>query len=231
MNNLYPLQPRRWNLFARELEDVLAAHKVGLSQLFHRTTFNPAIVARLRQSLIQKYPKHFPILTREQLEEVITCFQLNEEEQIRLRAAILATGVERILMDRLDPDNALLATDQIFPVILNAMRTLPLEIGGLGVLRKGEETDDDQNGEDTTFDLIFDALDRASLALHMSFETASSQERILRARQAYEGFLVALHELESLPATSKMTEEWQVWYQEVQQGIVESQQRLDLLEK
>jgi hypothetical protein len=231
MSNSTLAQPRRWNFFARELADILATHGASLSQLYHRTTINPAIVSRLRQSLTQRYPKYFPVLNSEQIDEIITNFQLTEEEQMRLRAAILATGIERILMDRLDPENALLATEQIYPTLLNALRGALREIEGLGSLRTGAGMEDQHNGEDTTFDLVFEAFDRSSLALHLSGESASPQDRILKARQARDGFLIALHELESLPDSVKGTEEWQVWLQEVQHGLTESQRRVELLEE
>ena len=90
---------------------------------------------------------------------------------------------------------------------------------------------DQPNEGDSVFDLVFEAFDRSSLALHLSFETTSPQDRILRARQARDGFLIALHELEILPDSVKSTAEWQVWYQEVQHGLTESQRRLELLEE
>src|SRR5581483_9340714 len=52
----------RWNLFARELEDILKARGIRLAQICSHTTVNPAKVMRLRESLSQQQPKRLPLL-------------------------------------------------------------------------------------------------------------------------------------------------------------------------
>jgi hypothetical protein len=112
---------KRWNIFARELEDILAAHGFRLTHLDDRANIYSRKVSRLRDSLNK--PKSFPVLNTEEMERVAVAFSLTDDEMLRLHAAILSTAIEEALMDRIDQDAALLAAEEIFPVIVNAMYT------------------------------------------------------------------------------------------------------------
>ena len=74
-----------WNLFASVLQEILAAHGLGLGHLDDRAHIHREKVRRLQLSL--KIPKSFPVLNIDEMEQVITVFQLNRNEKIRLRAA------------------------------------------------------------------------------------------------------------------------------------------------
>src|SRR5215472_5210669 len=96
------IYPVRWNIFARELENILRSHDLRLGQLDDRgIVLHPQKVWRLQQSLLS--PTHFPILNPEELERLVAYLNLSKAEQDRLHAAIVATGVERTLMDRIQP--------------------------------------------------------------------------------------------------------------------------------
>ena len=110
---------KRWNLFARELEDILAAYNLGLGHLDDRVGIHREKVRRLIQSL--RVPKSFSILNTEEMDLLVQTLQLGNEEVLRLRTALLATAIERTLMDRINPDDALLAAEQTFPLLLNAL--------------------------------------------------------------------------------------------------------------
>ena len=89
---------KRWNIFAAELEDMLASRGVNLSLLDNRASIHREKVRRLRQSLLK--PKSFPILSTDEMDKVIRVFGLNDTEVLRLRAAMLATSIEKMLIDR-----------------------------------------------------------------------------------------------------------------------------------
>jgi hypothetical protein len=110
----------RWNIFARELEDILATRGLGLGHLDDRAFIHPEKVRRLRFSL--ERPASLPILNVDEMDGTISAFSLSNDEVIRLRAAILATGVENLLMKRIDPLNALLAAEQVFPFVFMALQ-------------------------------------------------------------------------------------------------------------
>src|SRR6266699_3319093 len=109
-----------WNLFASVLQEILAAHGLGLGHLDDRANIHREKVRRLQLSL--KVPKSFPVLNIDEMEQVITVFQLNRNEKTRLRAAILATSIEETLMDRINPEDALKAAEQIFGIIEQALQ-------------------------------------------------------------------------------------------------------------
>src|SRR5436190_2098089 len=105
-------QNKRWNLFARELENILAARGLKLGLLDDRVGIHREKVRRLQQSLLT--PKRFPVLNPEEIDLLVQAFHLSEGEWVRLQAAMLATAIERMLMERIDQDNALLASEQIY---------------------------------------------------------------------------------------------------------------------
>src|SRR5436305_5072632 len=95
---------KRWNLFARELETILATRNIDLDHLDEHSSVSRETVLRLSQSL--RSAESFPILDVDEMESVVQSLRLSEEEVIRLRAAILATCIERMLMERINQDSA-----------------------------------------------------------------------------------------------------------------------------
>src|SRR5258708_36988002 len=89
-----------WNLFASVLQEILAAHGLGLGHLDDRANIHREKVLRLQLSL--KFPKSFPGLNIDEVEQVIAAFRLNRKEKIRLRPAVSATSIEEQLMFRLN---------------------------------------------------------------------------------------------------------------------------------
>lgn len=236
MSTATPAGPR-WNLFVRELEDILAApgRNVRLSQIRYQAGIHQEKVRRLMRSL--EKPKNFPILNPDELDTVIKTYHLTPDEVLRLHAAILATAIEKLLVDRLDHINdALRATEQIFPVLVKAMRSSgnePPDIGwftwrGHTVTQENEESEIDQ-----ALEPALEALDRATLALNLSHHVAVSTERIERARQACDTFQSSLHELDELAAhdaTYLQNEAWQEWRAEAEGGFHAANERLAELE-
>lgn len=133
MSGISRIRARRWNLFARELEDLLRAHGHRLGHISTRTNINPTKVLRLRESLSQRNPKCFPLLPQDEIDEIVAAFELTPIEHRRLQASVLVTAMERVLVNRLDPDNALLAAEQLFPAIMAALRQHGCETQGLGL--------------------------------------------------------------------------------------------------
>ena len=217
----------RWNIFARELEGILANRGLGLGHLDDRASVYKEKARRLRQSLVR--PKSFPVLNTDEMDEVIKTFKLSDDEIMSLRAALLTTAIERMLMDRIDRDDALLAAEQIFPTILKAMKKYSKTSNGLGAV-KGE---DPEILEGTPIDLeleaALDIIDRATLALHLSYNVTLHTERIGRAQQALAIFEAALAELDELEGDVKATDAWHKWYDEAQKGLNATNKRLEEL--
>ena len=133
---------KRWNLFAREIEDLLSIRGRTLSALTSQAGIHPVKVNRLRRSLVVP---EFHLLSPEDIDTVIVTFQLSSEEQLRLRAAILTTAIEATLMNRIDMNSALRAAEEIFPILLDAIRVRIDEQSGIAATRKDKLTQEDKS--------------------------------------------------------------------------------------
>ena len=146
----------RWNIFARELEVILAVRQLRIEALPEEIALFPGKVRRLAQSLSE--PDSFPILTDEEITALTRKFNLNNDEVLRLHAAILAASIEQSLMVQMDKEAARSIAEAAFQQILSALR----------------QADDEANDPDTTRGDIFlgmdDANERALNAAWRSFD-------------------------------------------------------------
>ena len=223
-------QNKRWNLFARELEDILTAHNSKLGLLDDRMDIHREKVRRLQQSLLT--PKRFPVLNPDEIDLLVQTFHLSEEEWVRLRAAMLATAIERVLMDRIDLDNALLASEQIYTILRDGLQAQLGQGSGMGLIR-GEEGDSiEEAEEDMALPEVCNALDDANLALQLSYHVTSHRERLKKTKEAQTHFTEALTELDRLDTAWKSLPNWKILYDEAQSGLAFATDRLeDLVEE
>lgn len=216
--------PGGWNLFASVLQEILAAHGLGLGHLDDRATIHREKVRRLQLSL--KVPKSFPVLNIDEMERVITTFRLNRKEKIRLRAAILATSIEETLMDRINPHDALKAAEQILVIIEQALQEHAHDLVGIGAVKGGSSMTSEENEIDRKLGDALTAIDHATIALHLSRNADSQVERVECARQARVSFMAALAELDKAAPALKLGDAWLVWHNEAQDGLAAAQSRL-----
>jgi hypothetical protein len=212
------ISDRRWNLFARELEDILIEHGYKLGDLFHVGIY-PQKIQRLRDSL--KTPK-FHLLNPDELERVMTYFQMSGNEQLRIRAAVLATAVEQTLMDRIDAENALLAAQEIFPILVKALQERIENNMGMAATRKDNAMYEMECLEsiDDLLEPALEKLDQGMMALHLSRHAESPDERVANVRKAHYGFTAARMELEAAADQDeelRLNDSWKMWYQEAAQ--------------
>ena len=123
---------KAWNIFARELRDILANHDARLGQLNDRANIHPQKVARLQHSL--SVPR-FNVLTPDELERVSLVFNFTPDEVLRLRAAILTTAIEEMLMSRINHLDAYLAANQILPIMYASLVNSNHTNSGLGAIK------------------------------------------------------------------------------------------------
>ncbi|MGH2494863.1 MAG: hypothetical protein ACRDIV_09180 [Ktedonobacteraceae bacterium] len=220
----YDMPQGGWNLFASVLQEILAAYGLGLGHLDDRTHIHREKVRRLQLSL--KIPKSFPVLNIDEMEQVITVFQLNRNEKMRLRAALLATSIEETLMDRINPDDALKAAQHIFGIIEQALQEHTHDLVGIGAIKGGGAMASDESEIDRKLGNALTAIDHATLALHLSRNADSQVERVERAQQARDSFISALTELDKAAPLLKMHDAWQAWHDEAQNGLTAAQSRL-----
>ncbi len=207
----------RWNIFARELEDILADHGLRLGQLDDRAFIHREKVRRLRKSL--ERPRSFPVLNPDEMDEVIAVVPLNDYEVLRLRAAILTAAIQETLVERIDPEDAFIAAEQIFPTIMMAMHRRSDETVGLARMR-GEGTSVDEEGEiDEVSEPALVALDRATKALHLGRDAQSDAERREQLQRAIAGFEAALGTFIAAQEATRDSAAWRTWYAEAQQSL------------
>ncbi len=216
-----------WNLFARVLQEILASHGLGLGHLDDRANIHREKVRRLKLSL--KVPKSFPVLNIDEMEQVITAFQLNRTEKTRLRAAVLATSIEETLMDRIGPRDALKAAEQILGIIEQALHEHAHDLVGIGVMKGGSSMLSEESEIDRKLGNALTAIDHATIALHLSRNADSQVERIECAQQARASFTAALTELNKATPMLKISDAWLVWHNEAQNGLTAAQSRLTSL--
>ena len=206
----------RWNIFARELEDILAARGLKLGHLDDRgVVLHREKVRRLQQSL--KSPHHLTTLNPDEMERLTALLQLTELEQKQLRAALLATAVEMTLLDRVDPQTALMASNDVFAILFAAMRAEPDMVMTTSI-KVGAITSEDETDGDTSFLQALELIDRATLLWHMSWNATTRQAQIARAGEAFNAFSRSLELLHQSQSPSAQSENWLCWYEEAMNG-------------
>jgi len=203
-----PDSPLRWNIFARELESILADHGWTLGKLDdHGIVYNREKVRRLQKSL--NSPGHLATLNPDEMQRLIDFLHLDDLEQKRLQASLLATAVERTLLDRVDQDVAFNASQDVFTILLEAMAADPTTISGV----KGGSTfiDDGDIVDDTAAGRVGYLLDRALLVLHIAREALTPQSRQLNAQEALD---IAARVLALLRDVEDENEDRQHWQKE-----------------
>ena len=216
---------KRWNLFARELEDILVGHQYAIGQLEERAGIHREKVRRLKQSLLM--PKNFPVLNTDEMEAVSEKLHLSYIEILRLRAAILATSIERVLMDRISPHDALAAAEQMLPLIIKAMQEQINSITGMGAIRREDTIASDYDENDLALASAIEAIDKGTIALHLSYSVSSHSERIERAREARQHFEVAQAELDEVDDDIHMLASWKYCHNEAGNRLAEANERLE----
>jgi uncharacterized protein (DUF2267 family) len=214
-----------WNLFARELEAILAAHQLTIGQLDDRLGFHREKVRRLKRSLLT--PKSFPILNTEEMELLVDELQLSDAEIVQLRAALLTAAIERVLMDRIDQENALLACEQLFPIISNAMQQQLNSIRGLGAIRREDVIASTYDESDLALEATIEHIEKGIMALHLSHNVSSHSERVERTKEARSHFEAALAELEEVDDDMRLLAAWRYYQAEAQSRLGESEERLE----
>lgn len=209
----------RWNIFARELEKVLASRGLRLGHLDDRRVVeHPEKVRRLQLSL--DTPKHFPVLNPAEMDRLFVTMQLTRKEQCCLRAALLATAVERVLMDRLEPDTALMAANDVYEICLAVIRGSPERMLAVrsGTPHESGSTQNTQGAQDALVAAALDLIDEATLALHAARDSLTTQAQLEHARAAESAFARALALLRGIKPPADLRPDWEAYVAEAREG-------------
>lgn len=216
-----------WNIFAQELETILASRGLGLGHLDDRAGIHSAKVYRLKHSLI--HSGSTPVLNVEEMDDVVSAFTLNYDEVIHLRAALLAASVQNMLSKRIDPSNALLAAKQVLPYVSAALYKSQGSLNGLSQMKGMSTNNSNEHDIEYAFGSAWDAIDDGTILLHLSHNVLSLRRSVSYAEQAFAAFETAIQELEDISDDIQATEEWDVWYKDAQAGLESAKKRLHSL--
>ncbi len=208
-----------WNIFARELAAVLELHGARIGQLndHPKICLHPMMVSRLLKSL--STPKPLVLLNPEDLDLVIKEYGLTSDQQYRLKVAVLATAVERVLMDRVDPDTALMAANEVFHILEESLKTSSIAFrGGKNPFLTAPPSTPAANGMEAALELY----DQAVQDLYLAQQTPPDL-RPSSSQKALQSFALAMESFERCPASEKQTGDWAFWYHETERGREQAQ--------
>lgn len=209
-------QTNQWCIFTRELEAVLATRGLRIGQLNDLgVVYHPEKVRRLQRSL--KAPNHLTTLNPEEMERLGAIVGLTDAEQNRLRASLLATAVEMVLMDRIDAHTALMASNDVFEILLATIKAQPAMVVATGVRGEAMIGDTDAEG-DEAFTQALGLIDRATLELHASAEAISPRAQGAFAQEAFEAYGRSLDLLRQSQSPLLESDEWRFWHDEAMHG-------------
>ncbi len=214
----------RWNLFARELEDILNARGLSMSQL-EQAGIHHEKVRRMIQSL--QVPKIFPIFTAEELALIEYRFRLDDEDMLHLQAALLATSIQKTLVHRMNQDDALSAAEQILPLIIQGLLEQGQNSRVNDVLRSGASEPIADDEFEAFFDTIWQNIDDAEMSMQLSYGIGSQSEGIEKAHAAQVSFELAAIKLKRANTNIHALTLWQNCYTTSQQGIMDAKRRLE----
>ncbi len=221
------LTEKQWNIFARELERVLAAHHLQMDDLVTQAGVSPEKTRRLARSL--RIPEALPVLHREAVRLLERRLQLNAEEILRLRAALLATCIQRMFVDRINQHDAFLLAEQAFPTILHALQ----ERAQGPVVHEGTRWGAGDPIEDDEIEALFAStlrtLDDAELELQMSYGVDDHETRVAQALSAQTHFAQVSVGLEKADEDVRSLHLWKDSYETSQRGLENANKRLEEL--
>jgi len=214
-----------WNIFVRELQSILRDRGLDLGDLTTRAGIHAKKVQRLLQSL-HSLEKGLPILDAEEIQQVNTVLLLNEQERIRLRAALLTSATQRTLSQYIEHNDIQLIAEQIFPTILRSL-----------VSQAEKENADDTRGgdfagsEDTELDsalaTALEAIDGGIEELLLSANINSHTKKVKNALHARASFTTAIDDLRHLSLNIQWQPGWQYWYSKAQKGLAQANRLLE----
>ena len=209
-------QGNSWNIFARELQNVLRKHNLSISQLDTRVGIDREKVRRLTLSL--QTPGSFPVLNVDEMELLSNTLNLPASDLIRLQAAILTTSIEQTLMERIKPHDALLAANQLFPTIFQALEEENEDVQDLGNTRGTDYSVGDDSSIDDAFLSVTSFIDEGDRNLQMSSAISNLERKKRLAQSARVAYEEALQQLNQLSRDLKSLPIWKDLQRSAQQG-------------
>lgn len=227
------------SIFAVELDSILHKRQLDLTALSRKPiVFSQKTVQRLVESLTHQKP--LPALNQVEIMALVRHLNLTQEEYLRIYAALLALGVQRLMLDYLPPERAWQIADEVRRATLDAEKQNPLLSTDfitrrLGTLSPASQTakgimsdadvlnqpGDDAQGQSIESDPLEETLAHYDEGVRLF--ALGSQISVEDAQLIYSQAQVQLKRasrlLERLPLSIRESEDWQYWHGEMQKQL------------
>lgn len=203
-----------FNLFARELAEILAMRGLSLRDLRKDPYFfHSMVIDRLEKSITDvRHRYRFPTLYPNNLKFLLEMLPCTSQEVVRLHAALLTCTIGAKLLDRgvLD-ENVEIAMKEIFVVLVRALPQSTNTTASLVSYLQGFSNKAGDTEVDGVFDEVANLYDNGMLELNqiipentdeMNIATAYRSSRLLN--QAFVGLTYVREDLQRL-------DEWKQW--------------------
>jgi hypothetical protein len=216
--------PSLASIFAVELETVLRAHGSAIENLTrHPFTLDRRKVDRLQQSLHDV--SQLPALNHGELMTIVLMLKLTETEQRGIFAALVALGVQRMMLDYLSPGRAYAVAQEVRDAVMVRKQG---DDAGSGFFRRRSmqrRVEDWTQGEQTLFDEAWNAYDEGIAFAALGIDQGGSM-----GQSAFARAVLALERAEALmrllPDSVKGDDDWQYWYAEITRELAEARDAL-----
>jgi hypothetical protein len=216
------------NIFAAELEAVLRAHGTTIAALVRQPyMLDRRKVERLDASLNDV--SLLPALNHGELMTIVLMLKPTEEERLRLFAALIALGTQRLLLDYLTEQRAWDIAGEVRDAAVQMLRDhhdgddlFPRR----RTLRGGVPEPGRTEGEATLFNEAIDAYDEGIALAALAIDRGGMAGEHLAQRA-----VLALERAEALmrllPPQFQHNEDWQFWYGEIAKELAEARDVLN----
>lgn len=196
-------------------------------------------------------PGSFTVLNPDDVERIGRYFRFSHVEWRQLSVALLANAVQRLVYDRLvdkggGETQKRWAATQALRIVESMLFTLgqafdELDTNDAAAFRAGPQPGRDEEAFMRVTDMMnppdqkqvyaaladaLDAVDRATLALSLSYAATVAHARLAQARIARDAYSDALAELDEQAAAIRASSLWRVWHDEARRGRVEADERV-----
>jgi hypothetical protein len=157
------------------------------------------------------------------LEKVIKAFELEPLEVIRLHAAIIATAVMQILIDRIPLEDALDATEKVYKDVVTAMRK---GVKQFSRIRKISNPSGSLDLEEM-LEYLLPGFDRGIIALQLGESLLDETQRLEYLQQARICFEAAQQALNEVGPEVKKMEIWLEWHTRLEEQLSEVEDEIE----
>ncbi len=216
------------SIFAAELARLLENRGRALGDLA-RTPINldRKKVVALEASLHDL--RRLPALNHAEIMSVVFLLKLSPEEQLAIYAALIALGVQRLILTYLSPERTYQIADEIRQAAFSWLKRQH-ELGKNPFRRipPGGETTQEMIGEgEEQFLAALASFDEGTALAALGQASIDGESEVTLLQQAQLCYEQALARLGQMPKHVQATEEWRYWDEKAQESLRSTQEELE----